>query len=72
VYPNPTSGELIITIEGEYHSPVQIEIYNIVGKLVGSYGIRPENETIIISVESLASGMYFLKVDGKTVKFVKE
>jgi len=30
------------------------------------------DETTTINVESLASGMYFLRIAGKTVKFVKE
>ena len=31
-----------------------------------------ETDEITIDVSALSSGMYFLKVDGKTVKFIKE
>jgi len=70
IYPNPTRGQLIIdngelTI-GEY------SIYSVVGQvvMVGAYPCGSPEMTIDVS--HLASGMYFLKVDGKTVKFVKE
>ena len=72
VYPNPTGNQLRVTIGGEYHSPIQYSIYSVVGQvvMVGAYPCgRPE---ITIDVSHLTSGMYFLKVDGKTVRFVKE
>jgi hypothetical protein len=31
-----------------------------------------ETNEITIDVSGLAKGMYFLKIDGKTVRFVKE
>ena len=72
IYPNPTNGQLIIeygelTIEN-------IEIYNIVGQMVGVYPCgRPNNaETITIDVSHLSSGMYYLKIADRTVKFLKE
>ena len=39
VYPNPVNHELRITIEGEYHSPIQYSIYSVVGQvvMVGAY-----------------------------------
>ena len=67
VYPNPTSNQLIIdngqlTIEN-------IEIYDIYGRKIVHCPLLIDNS---IDISHLASGLYFLKVDGKMVKFVKE
>jgi len=70
VFPNPAGNQLKIVIGGEWHSPVQVEVYSIVGQNVGSYAIRPNDN--IIDVSHLAKGMYFLKIGEKVVKFVKE
>ena len=50
---------------------MDIEIFDIVGGEVPSPSERAEGE-VIIDVSHLAKGMYFLKKDGKVVKFVKE
>ena len=75
--PNPS--------EGGAYTAESIEIYNIVGQNVGAYPCgRPEGGKtapslveraggeVIIDVSHLPAGLYFLKIDGKTVKFVKE
>ena len=73
VYPNPTTGQLTIN-SGEL-AIKKIEIYDVVGQLL--YQINKStnnqiNKEISIDVSHLAAGMYFLKVDNKVVKFVKE
>jgi len=84
VYPNPAKNQLQITIEGEYHSPIQYSIYSVVGQVVMQAPLSPPEGGkllpsfggagggLIIDVSHLSAGMYFLKVDGKVVKFIKE
>ena len=82
VYPNPTTGELRVTsYEGG-----SIEIYDVVGQCVfttpnPSKGGESSTSAqfpsfggagVVIDVSHLAAGMYFLKVDNKVVRFVKE
>ncbi|MCL2132311.1 MAG: T9SS type A sorting domain-containing protein [Lentimicrobiaceae bacterium] len=50
----------------------EIKVFDVVGQVVGTYCIRPENTKIEIDISHLASGLYFLKIDGKTVKMVKQ
>ena len=81
VYPNPTTGQLHITMG---HAPLWedavIEIYSVVGQVVlSAETLRSlmtltslETDGITIDVTSLANGIYFLKIGEKTVKFVKE
>jgi hypothetical protein len=70
IYPNPTTGEL--RIKSDELRIGSVEIFDIVGQCVGAYRIRPENNEAIIDISHLSAGMYFLKVDGKVYKVVKE
>ena len=74
VYPNPTTGELHIGYEICDNRICDIEIYDIMGRSVRTYRIRPnDNETeTTINVSHLPSGVYFIKIENKTVKFVKK
>ena len=70
VHPNPVNGQLIIE-NGEL-TIENVEIYNVVGQKLNNYQLSIVNYQLIIDVSPLASGMYFLKVGNKAVKFVKE
>jgi len=75
VYPNPTKGQL--TIENGQLTIENVEIYNVVGQVVLSTEALRSLMTLksgesTIDVSSLANGMYYLKIDNKVVKFVKE
>jgi hypothetical protein len=64
VYPNPVNSQLRITNyeSGDY------SIFSVMGQVL----MQGKLQNNTINVEALSSGMYYLKVDGKTVKFVKE
>jgi hypothetical protein len=68
IYPNPTSGKLII--ESQKSKVESVEIYDIVGRKLSTFNFQfPTNA---IDISHLANGMYFLKVDGKVYKIIKE
>jgi len=74
VYPNPTTGQLIIdngelTIENVEIE--NVEIYSVVGQKLLSIESLKSTETTI-DVQHLANGMYFLKVGNQVVRFLKE
>jgi hypothetical protein len=72
VYPNPTDGQLTVGIAGQTSNDgIGIEIFNVVGQVVGAYRIRPENNETTVDINNLSNGMYFLKIDGKMYKIVK-
>ncbi|MCL2073926.1 MAG: leucine-rich repeat protein [Marinilabiliaceae bacterium] len=71
VYPNPTTGLLYVSTVGTRHA-TSVQIYDVVGVNVGAYNIHPEDDEGVIDISHLASGLYFLKIDGKTVKIVKQ
>jgi len=75
IYPNPTTGELRIK-NYELREDAEYVIYSVVGQVVmqGILSCRDAacHVPTTINVESLSAGMYFLRIDGKTVRFVKE
>ena len=82
VYPNPTNYELRIT-NHELKEGEVVEIYSVVGQVVYQINKSTNQQqitkstnnqinNIIIDVSGLASGMYYLKIGDKTVRFVKE
>jgi len=74
VYPNP-AGEQLRIKNYELREDAEYTIYSVVGQVVME-GVLPCRDALqcvsTIDVQHLTNGMYFLKIDGKTVKFVKE
>lgn len=64
VYPNPFDNQLIIKMEGE----INVEIYNSLGQKITSAEAQDE---IKLDTSSWDNGVYFVKVNGKTVKVLK-
>ena len=68
IYPNPTSGELRIT---NYELPIEnVEIYDIAGKKLSTFNFQLSTNSIDIS--HFSNGIYFLKINNKTVKVIKQ
>ena len=68
VYPNPTSDFLMLDLnkKNEYSC---VEIYNLYGQLVLSQTLDKTNK---IDIRKLNSGIYFITLNNKTVRFVKK
>jgi hypothetical protein len=71
VYPNPTRGEIRLTNLDFRLTIDDIAIYDVVGQLLQSKIVNLQSE-IVLDVSHLAKGMYYLKVNNKVVKVVKE
>jgi len=69
VYPNPTREQLQITNYELRNGMEDYTIYNLVGQKILQGKLQ--NETSIINIESLASGIYYLRIAEKTIKFIK-
>ena len=69
VYPNPTTGQLII--DNGQLTIQNIDLYDVIGQKI-NYQLSTVNYQLSIDISHLANGLYFLKVDGQTVKIVKE
>ena len=77
VYPNPTTGELRVT---SYELQIgKIEIFDVYGRNVGVKfpsnsleGWQPQADGVVLNISHLPAGIYFLRVNGETIKVVKE
>lgn len=75
IYPNPTSGNLLLS--NLQNGKTAIQIFNINGTKVESYSVNISNSTLNLDVEVLPAGTYFLQVNNfdnksvNTLKFVK-
>ena len=66
VYPNPFDNQLTIVSNAK----TKAILYNIVGEKVTEFTI--ENQTQTINLGELAPGIYYLQVDNKKVKIIKQ
>jgi len=72
VYPNPTTGQLTISLpnpsEGGAYDAEYV-IFSVVGQVLLQGQLGQEGQ---IDVSNLANGMYFLRIENKVVRFLKE
>jgi len=72
IYPNPTSGQLRISGDIWDSKDREIRIFNVVGQVVFTSQLSKLSPEITIDISHLANGLYFLKIDGKMFKIMKE
>jgi len=77
VYPNPTNGELTIdngelTIENGELIIEKVEIYDVFGRTQKIIINCQSSIVNSIDISHLKSGIYLIKVNNKTIKFVKK
>ena len=70
IYPNPTDGQLRITNYELRMENAEYTIYNVMGQMMMQGKLH--GEITNINVETLPSGMYFVRMAGQTAKFVKK
>lgn len=67
VYPNPTNSK--ITVRGANNQTIKYSIFNVFGQLVLSGS--GTSHTLQINLSELDSQMYFLKINNKVIKIIK-
>lgn len=70
IYPNPTTD--VLNFKGSLTEPLQVSVYDILGKELLSKTI--DDTTNFLDVSDLASGMYTIKINesNETLKFIKK
>lgn len=63
LYPNPAESQVNLKFSKSINSNLDINIYNIQGKLVFKTNSKPENNLLQLDVSFLSNGFYFLKVN---------
>ena len=70
VYPNPTTGEIRVT---NYELQMgDIEIFDVMGRNVGTGFARSTNGEAVINIFHLPAGVYYLRIAGETAKVIKQ
>jgi len=72
IYPNPTNGQLRVSGDILDGKDRNIIIFDVIGQVVFTSQLSNLSPETTIDISRLANGLYFLKVDGKMVKVVKE
>jgi hypothetical protein len=65
VYPNPTSGDVTLTIETKQPGPVAIEITDMMGRTIQTrttYSSKPGKTELALSMTGHQAGTYIVKV----------
>lgn len=60
VFPNPTNGQITISIKGEWEFPVSIKVYSILGQLILEKSVAFAISKLELS--NYGSGVYYLEV----------
>lgn len=77
MYPNPVSKVLHLKIT-KMHPSLSVKITDLTGKIIRdyNYGVNQLNEKQSINIEEIASGIYFIQLNGDninyTTKFIKQ
>ncbi|MEJ1224120.1 T9SS type A sorting domain-containing protein [Sediminicola sp. 1XM1-17] len=74
-YPNPTSNNIVLDVKNITDKNLNYSLYDITGRFILTNNIKQEKTTLIMN--SLPSGIYFLKVsenytDLSTFKIIKK
>lgn len=69
IYPNPTSGEL--KIKSEALRIKSVRVFDIAGRLMQEVD-DVDNMEFSLDISNLANGVYFINVDGKTIRVIKQ
>lgn len=62
VYPNPANESVEVSFFITYDSWVDMQVFNLSGRLVKTFGNSYQNGQHSISIDDLTSGTYFVKV----------
>ena len=70
IYPNPVGNQL--NISGNLGKVKSLQIYDMTGKLMKDISNTLNSEHKSIDVSQLIPNTYILRIDGKSIKFIKK
>ncbi|MCB0706937.1 MAG: choice-of-anchor L domain-containing protein [Saprospiraceae bacterium] len=73
LFPNPTTGELVLRFDGEAPKSAQLQILDLWGRTLQTEIVQPSLVEHIFSLEGLPSGAYFVKmIDDRKMVWVEK
>lgn len=62
INPNP-AGSYVNIFHAKLYTPAHIRIYNVGGRLMGTWRTKPATNYTTVNISSLPNGMYFVEVE---------
>jgi hypothetical protein len=76
IYPNPVSDRLFVELEESLPNNFKLSIFDILGKVISLQNYRIEDNRLILNLEFLNTGIYFIQIldkqKGYVAKFLKQ
>jgi len=66
LFPNPTMGVITFEFDNMNYNSLELTIYNVLGKQVGSYQIYGSESKYKVNLSRLENGLYYYKIMSKT------
>jgi hypothetical protein len=72
IVPNPSSGTVSFVFPEAITTNCQLSIYDISGRLVNTFALKPDTQQLTVELHNLSSGIYYCHLSGnaKTEKLV--
>ncbi|MFH0893794.1 MAG: T9SS type A sorting domain-containing protein [Bacteroidota bacterium] len=72
LYPNPSSENIIVELKTEQNEDYDLTVNNVLGEIVLKRKVQKTERTISLDVSDLPAGLYFVKFQNFSGKFVKQ
>lgn len=71
-YPNPATEKITIDLESLENHSTDVILTDFTGRIIKAIPIQTENMSVEIPLTELATGIYILKVQGRSIQIVKQ
>lgn len=72
VFPNPAAENITVTFSPQENQSNLVQIFNVMGEMIYEIEMNAVTSTTLINISDFAAGIYFVKVNDQTAKFVKQ
>ncbi|MBL7926739.1 MAG: T9SS type A sorting domain-containing protein [Bacteroidia bacterium] len=73
LHPNPASTQLTVQVPNANMVYVTVAIYDVIGNILQAPAIKEiSNDSFTVDINHLSTGMYFIKVNHRVLRFVKQ
>lgn len=71
LYPNPTNGQLNINVNSAFNTE-EVLVFNNIGQVCKRIQVNKKDASLKLDVSDLPKGVYLIRIDKRTTKFIKE
>lgn len=71
LYPNPTNGQLNVNVNSSFNTE-EVLVFNNIGQVCKRVQVNKKDASLKIDVADLPKGVYLIRIDKRTTRFIKE